>query len=174
MIFTLNHIALLLIALVIGWILGLMMSGRGKYRRAWHDEQVAHRTAIRDRDARIEAANARIVELERQRPVAVAPAAAVGGAALGTGAVMTGATHGRDDLSRITGISQREEVALNEAGYHRYGQIAALNAEQEATLEARLGLKPGMITRDDWRGQAAALDRGDHKPGLLSRLTGSH
>ena len=173
MIFTLNHIALLLIALAIGWLLGLMMSGRGKYRRAWHDEQVAHRTAIRDRDARIEAANSRIVELERQRPVAVAPAAAVGGAALGAGAV-AGATHGRDNLSRISGISQREEVALNEAGYHRYGQIAALNAEQEATLEARLGLTPGTIARNDWRGQAQALERGDHKPGLLGRLTGSH
>ncbi|MGF7203465.1 putative flap endonuclease-1-like 5' DNA nuclease [Sphingobium olei] len=170
--FTMNDLALLVIALLIGWILGLMMSGRGKFKRLWQDERVAHRTGIKDRDARLEAANARIVELERQRPAPVATPAA-GGLAAGTAGVAANGMHGRDDLSRISGISQREEVALNEAGYHRYSQIAAINAEQEATLEARLGLTPGTIARDDWRGQALALERGESKPGLLGRLTGS-
>jgi len=165
MTFTLNDLALLLIALVIGIVLGMMMSGRGKYRRAWHDEQAVHRSAVKDRDARLEAAQARIAELERH---AAAPAAA------GIATTAVGTTHGRDDLSRINGVSQAQEVALNEAGYQRYGQIAALNAEQEATLEARLGLKPGTIAQEDWRGQALALDRDGSKPGLLSRLTGSH
>ena len=136
--FTMNDLALLLIALIVGWLLGLMMSGRGKYKRLWRDEQIAHRPvlkerdgAIRERDARIEAANARIAELERHSgPIGPGTATAVGGA-----------VHGRDDLSRITGLTQAQEVALNEAGYHRYGQIAGLSAEQEATLEARLGLK---------------------------------
>lgn len=164
--FNLNEVALLLVVLVIGWLLGLMMSGRGKYRRLWQDEQAVHRSAIKDRDARIEASHKRIAELERQS--AAAP--------IGAGATTTaaGVTHGRDDLSRISGVSQAQEIALTEAGYHRYGQIAALNAEQEATLEARLGLKPGTIAQEDWRGQALALERGDSKPGLLSRLTGSH
>lgn len=172
--FTMNDLALLVIALVIGWILGLMMSGRGKFKRLWQEERIAHRTGIKDRDARLEAANARIVELERQRPATIAtPAAATGLATRTAGAAATGA-HDRDDLSRINGISQREEVALNEAGYHRYSQIAAINAEQEATLEARLGLKPGTIAHDDWRGQAMALERGESKPGLFSRITGSH
>ena len=161
--FNLNELALLLIALAAGWILGLMMSGRGKYRGLWRDEQIAHRTAIKERDARIEAANVRIAELERQ---------AAGPIGAGTATAVAGAVHGRDDLSRVSGISQSQEIALNEAGYHRYGQIAALNAEQEATLEARLGLKPGTITHEDWRSQALALDRGE-KPGLFSRLTGS-
>ncbi|HAF40539.1 MAG TPA: hypothetical protein DCG90_02010 [Sphingobium sp.] len=161
--FTMNELVLLLIALAIGWLLGLMMSGRGKYRRYWRDEQVAHRTAIKDRDARIEAANLRIAELERQSAGPIGP---------GTATAVSGAVHGRDDLSRIRGISQAQEVALNEAGYHRFGQIAAINAEQEATLEARLGLKPGTIAHEDWRGQAVELERGE-KPGLFSRLTGS-
>lgn len=162
--FTMNDLALLAIALVIGWIFGLMMSGRGKFKRLLQEEKIAHRTALKDRDTRLEAADKRIAELERHSaPIGVGTAAAVGGA-----------VHGRDDLSRISGISQREEVALNEAGYHRYGQIAALNAEQEATLEARLGLTPGTITRNDWRGQALALERAEAKPGLLSRLTGAH
>ena len=167
--FTLNELALLLIALVVGWLLGLMMSGRGKYHRLYRDEEIAHRNAVkerdaalRERDARIEAANVRIAELERQSgPIGPGTATAVGGA-----------VHGRDDLSRIRGVSQAQEVAMNEAGYHRYSQIAALNAEQEATLEARLGLKPGTIAHEDWRGQARTLDHGD-KPGLLGRLTGS-
>lgn len=171
--FTMNDLALLVIALLIGWILGLMMSGRGKFKRLWQEERIAHRTGIKDRDARLEAANARIVELERQRPAPVAAPVAAGGLAAGTAGAAAAGVHGRDDLSRISGISQREEVALNEAGYHSYGQIAAISAEQEATLEARLGLKPGTIARDDWRGQALALERGESKPGLLGRLTGA-
>ena len=155
--FNLNEAALLLIALVIGWLLGLMMSGRGKYRRLWRDEQIAHRQAIKDRDARIETSNARIAELERQ---------STGPIGAGTATAVAGAVHGRDDLSRISGVSQAQEVALNEAGYHRYGQIAALNAEQEATLEARLGLKPGTITHEDWRKQADDLAHG-RKRGLF-------
>lgn len=155
--FNLNEAALLLIALVIGWLLGLMMSGRGKYRQLWRDEQIAHRHAIKDRDARIEASNSRIAELERQSAGPIGP---------GTATAVAGAVHGRDDLSRISGISQAQEVALNEAGYHRYGQIAALNAEQEATLEARLGLKPGTIGHENWRQQADDLAHGK-KRGLF-------
>ena len=33
--FTPNEIALLLVALLAGLVLGLMMSGRGKYKRLW-------------------------------------------------------------------------------------------------------------------------------------------
>ncbi|WHO37110.1 hypothetical protein PMI04_011015 [Sphingobium sp. AP49] len=160
--FTPNEIALLLVALLLGLVLGLMMSGRGKYKRLWRDEQSAHHHAIRDRDVRLSAANERIAELERQ-------SAPIGP---GTAAAVAGGVHGRDDLSRINGITQTQEVTLNEAGYHRYSQIAALNAEQEAILEARLGLRPGTITQEDWRAQANNLERGE-KPGLLSRLTGS-
>ncbi|WP_242122674.1 hypothetical protein [Sphingobium sp. Sx8-8] len=152
MTFTLNEIALLLIALSIGLVLGLMMSGRGKYKRYWRDEQLAHRTAIQDRETRLAAANERIAELERQsRPVGP-----------GTATAVAGAVHGRDDLSRIHGITQQDEITLNEAGYHRFVQIAALNGEQEAALEARLGLKPGVIGREEWREQARLLEARQH------------
>ncbi|MDR7155008.1 putative flap endonuclease-1-like 5' DNA nuclease [Sphingobium xenophagum] len=156
--FTLNDIALLLIALVIGMIFGLMMSGRGKYRRAWRDEQLLHRQSVKERDARIEAAEARVRELERQ-------AVPVGAGAAGVAAAS--ATHERDDLSRIKGISQAQEVSLNEAGYQRFEQIAALGAEQEAALEARLGLVPGTIVQEDWRGQARTLETKPAKRGLF-------
>jgi len=158
--FTLNDIALLLVALTIGLILGLMMSGRGKYRRAWRVEQAAHRAMVKDRDAQLTAANARITDLERRTvpvgAVAAAPVAAADVAA-------------RDDLSRIKGISQAQELSLNEAGYQRYGQIAALDGEQEAALEARLGLTPGTIARENWREQARELDGSGQRKGLFGR-----
>ncbi|KFL46118.1 hypothetical protein IL54_1532 [Sphingobium sp. ba1] len=156
--FTLNDIALLLIALIIGLIFGLMISGRGKYRRAWRDEQLLHRQSVKDRDARLEAAETRVRELERQ-------AVPVGAGA--TSGVAAAATHERDDLSRINGISQAQEVSLNEAGYQRFEQIAALGAEQEAALEARLGLRPGTIVQEDWRGQARTLETKPARRGLF-------
>lgn len=159
--FTLNDIALLLIALLAGLVLGMMISGRGKYRRLWRDEQLLHREAVKDRDARMTAANARIAELERHQATPIAAGAATTAA---------GGVHGRDDLSRINGISQAQEVALNEAGYHRYNQVAAISGEQEATLETQLGLKPGTIAQEDWRKQALELDKGG-KRGLFGRVT---
>jgi predicted flap endonuclease-1-like 5' DNA nuclease len=148
MTFTLNDIVLLAIALLIGLVLGLMMSGRGKYKRYWREEQLAHRNAIKDRDTRLAAANERIAELERQS----------GPIGPGTATAVAGGVDGRDDLSHIHGITQQDEIALNEAGYHRFGQVAAINGEQEAALEARLGLKPGIIAREKWREQAKLLD----------------
>ncbi|MET0248909.1 MAG: hypothetical protein ABW164_04190 [Sphingobium sp.] len=150
--FNLNQIALIVVLFVIGLLLGGMMSGRGKYKRLWRDEQAAHRTMVKDRDARLSAANERIAELERQRndgPIGV-----------GTGAAVAGAVHGRDELTQIRGVTSQEEIVLNEAGYHRFGQIARMSDEQQATLEGRLGLRPGTITRDEWREQARALDSG--------------
>jgi len=161
--FTPNDIALLLIVLLIGLVLGLILSGRGKYKKLWRDEQAAHRQTIQEQDRRIAAANERIAQLERQSgPIGPGTAAAVAGAA----------AHGRDDLVRIRGISEQDEIALNEAGYHRYSQIAALNGEQEAILEGRLGRTPGSIQREEWREQARLLDSGkvDEHGRLYERL----
>ncbi|AEG48523.1 hypothetical protein Sphch_0829 [Sphingobium chlorophenolicum L-1] len=165
MTFTLNEIALLAIALLVGLVLGLIMSGRGKYRRYWRDEQSAHGRTINDRDARLTAAQERIAELERQS----------GPIGPGTAEAVAGAVHGRDNLSRIHGITPQDEIALNEAGYHRYGQIAAMGSEQEATLETRLGLKPGVIAREEWREQARLLDaRKDEEHARLYQRRATH
>ncbi|MET0370208.1 MAG: hypothetical protein ABW039_02405 [Sphingobium sp.] len=156
--FTINEIALLVVALLIGLVLGAMMGGGGKYKRRWRDEERAHKLAIKDRDMRLDAANKRIAELER----------GTGPIGAGTAAAVAGAVHGRDDLTRIRTVSSADEIALNEAGYHRYRQIATLSEEQQATLEARLGLKPGVIARDEWRDQARLLD--DRKDDEHARL----
>jgi predicted flap endonuclease-1-like 5' DNA nuclease len=133
MAFTLNEISLLVIALIAGLLIGLMLSGRGKYKRLWRDEQMAHRQTIRDRDARLAAAPAATARDD------------------GTG---------RDELTRIRGISAKDAAALHEAGYHRYDQIGAMSDEQQAALEARLGREPGTIAREEWRTQARLLETG--------------
>ncbi len=159
--FTLNEIALLLIAMAIGLVLGLMLSGRGKYKRAFRDERRAHAETVKAQEARDKATEKRIAELEAQQARPVSPVA--------TSPVATqGSAPARDQLSRISGIDPQREIALNEAGYHRYDQIVAMNAEQEATMEARLGLTPGTVARDDWRGQARSL-QGERKTGLFGR-----
>lgn len=150
MIFTLNDLALLGITLLIGLFIGLMVSGRGKYKRLWRDERRAHEETRNDRDTRIAAANARIAQQDSRH----------GAIGAGTAAARGGAGHGRDDLTRIRTISGNDEIALNEAGYHRFTQIASLNSEQRATLEARLGRQPGLIARDEWSEQARLLDAG--------------
>lgn len=136
MTFTLNYIALILIALIAGLLLGLMASGRGKYKRLWRDEQLAHRETIRERDARINA------------PVSsrVSPVRAQG--------------EEHDDLTRIRSISAREAAILNEAGYHNYAQMSGMSDEQQATLEGRLGRAPGTIEHEEWRLQAKLLETG--------------
>ena len=132
MAFTLNEILLLVIALFFGLVLGLMISGRGKYKRLWREEQLAHRQTIKDRDARISAAAAPVSD-DRARS---------------------------DDLTRIRGITSSDAAALQESGYHSYGQVGAMSDEQQAMLESRLGREPGTIEREEWRVQARLLDTG--------------
>lgn len=151
MTFTPNEIVLLGLMLLIGLFLGLMMSGRGKYKRLWREEQILHKQTRQDRDARVEAADARIAEMEAHRRTAD-PARAM---------TAVGSSKGNDDLTAIRTISEQDQIVLNEAGYHLYSQIAAMNAEQQATMEARLGRAPGLITRDEWPEQARLLDNGD-------------
>jgi predicted flap endonuclease-1-like 5' DNA nuclease len=158
MIFTLNEIALLVVALLIGLVVGGMLGTGGKYKRRWQEEQAAHRLTIKDRDARLAAANERIAEIERNR----------GPIGAGTAAAVAGAVRGRDDLTRIRTINAQDEIALNEAGYHRFAQIATMSDEQQATLEGRMGLRPGVIGRDEWREQARLLaDRNDEEHARL-------
>ena len=97
---------------------------------------MAHRQTIKDRDARISAA-------------AAPPAAPV-----------SDDRPRSDDLTRIRGITSSDAAALQESGYHSYGQVGAMSDEQQAMLESRLGREPGTIEREEWRVQARLLDTG--------------
>lgn len=62
-----------------------------------------------------------------------------------------------DDLKRISGVGPKLEATLNELGFYHFDQIAAWTPEHVAWVDARLKFK-GRIERDDWIGQARALD----------------
>ena len=150
--FTVNQWAILALVLVLGWLLGLMSrSGGGKWRRDYERERAEHAKLRAEHDARVAAANKRIAELERHEPHVGAGTA---------GGIAAAASGRRDDLTRIDGINAAEETRLNDSGYHSLRDIAAMSADQEAALEARLGYGRGRIAEQRWREQADALARG--------------
>jgi len=161
--FSTNQWAIVALVLVLGFVLGLASrSGGGKYRRLYDKERADHAALRRDHDARVEAANLRIAELERNQP-------AIGA---GTGGAIAAAASGRrDDLSLIRGIGRTEETRLNEAGIHGYRDINGLSPDQAAALEARMGYAPGRIQRESWIHQAKLLEGGrkeEHRRWLAS------
>jgi len=146
-----NEWIILFLVLILGILIGLLLHpGSARYRREAEEERAARIEAERANAARIGAANTRIAELERYAPpIGAGTAAAVGAAASGA----------RDDLSLIRGVGRERETRLNELGIHRYRDITALSAEEEAALEGRMGLEPGTIAREEWRDQAALLGK---------------
>jgi NADH-quinone oxidoreductase subunit E len=64
-----------------------------------------------------------------------------------------------DDLKAISGVGPKLEIVLNGLGIRSYAQVAALTADEIASIEDQLGFK-GRIVRDDWAGQAKALMKG--------------
>jgi predicted flap endonuclease-1-like 5' DNA nuclease len=146
-----NEWAILLLVLILGILLGLLArGGAARYRREAEEERAARIEIERAYDIRIKAANERIAELERHAaPIGAGTAAAVGAAASGA----------RDDLSLIRGVDRAGETRLNDLGVHRYRDITRLSADEEAALEGRMGLNPGTIAREEWREQAALLER---------------
>lgn len=146
-----NEWAILLLVLILGILLGLLArGGSGRYRREAEEERAARIEIERAYDARIKAANERIAELERHAaPIGAGTAAAVGAAA----------SSERDDLSLIRGVDRGGETRLNDLGVHRYRDITRLSADEETALEGRMGLDVGTIAREEWREQAALLER---------------
>ena len=61
------------------------------------------------------------------------------------------------DLVKIRGIGDVMEATLNKNGISTYAQIAAMTDEEAVALDLKLNLK-SMITRFEWREQAAELD----------------
>ena len=150
--FTTNQWAILALVLVLGWLLGLASrSGGAKWRRQLEEEQAEHAAIVAERDelrARIDGSNARIADLEQRVPPT---------SGLGSGSIAAAVQGRTDDLSLIDGIGRGGETRLNELGYHRYAQIADMSDREAAELEGRLGAEPGLVIRERWREQAAAM-----------------
>jgi predicted flap endonuclease-1-like 5' DNA nuclease len=66
-----------------------------------------------------------------------------------------------DDLSRLKGVGPKFVARLRELGITRYDQLAAMNANEAAHLDERLGPFQGRLARDRVIEQADYLARGD-------------
>jgi predicted flap endonuclease-1-like 5' DNA nuclease len=66
-----------------------------------------------------------------------------------------------DDLTRIKGLGPKAQSVLQGIGIHRYAQLAALDPDQAAEVDARLGAFKGRIFRDRWIDQARFLEQDD-------------
>jgi predicted flap endonuclease-1-like 5' DNA nuclease len=64
----------------------------------------------------------------------------------------------RDDLTKINGVGPKIQKKLNELGIYSYRQIAEFSPEDIETVAASLKVFKGRIGRDNWIGQAAALN----------------
>ena len=64
-----------------------------------------------------------------------------------------------DDLKKLPGVGPATEKKLNALGITTYAQIAALTADEIATVDAELKLK-GKIEEDDWPSLARELAGG--------------
>ena len=64
-----------------------------------------------------------------------------------------------DNLTRIRGIGERNEILLNSLGIYHYGQIAAWTPAEMRWIGQYLAF-PERIERDDWQGQAMVLATG--------------
>lgn len=152
--FTTNQWVVVFLVLLLGWLLGLISrSGGAKWRRAYEAERDGRIEDSREHAAALEAANARIAELERAQPV-VAPVVAEPVSNTETLDLT------RDDLARIRGVGAAGERRLNDVGVYRYADIAGLTPADEAALEEKLGADPGYIEQEQWREQAALLAEG--------------
>ncbi|PZU08604.1 hypothetical protein [Sphingomonas sp.] len=152
--FTTQQWVILFLVFVLGWLLGLLSRSTKKWRRAYETERDARIEEQREQAAALETAQARIVELERERPAAaIAPATTVASPA-------STLDLRRDDLSLIRGLGPEGEQDLNEEGLYRYGQIIEMTTAEEAELEDRLGADRGYIRQEQWREQAQLLAEG--------------
>jgi large subunit ribosomal protein L21 len=68
-------------------------------------------------------------------------------------------TSGGDNLSLISGVGPKIKLSLNELGYTRFDQIAALTPDEIEAIETALKSK-GRVARDEWIAQARDLMEG--------------
>ncbi len=66
---------------------------------------------------------------------------------------------GGDNLSLISGVGPKIKQSLNELGYTRFDQIAALTPDEIEAIETALKSK-GRVARDEWIDQARDLMEG--------------
>jgi NADH-quinone oxidoreductase subunit E len=109
-------------------------------------------------------------EEEAGRPATNEPADAASGespseAATGHDPATAGDQPIADDLTEISGIGPKIAEMLNEAGIHRFAQIAAWTDEDIDRFDAMVGGPEDRVRRDDWVEQARRLTEGTETDG---------
>ena len=78
--------------------------------------------------------------------------------------LLRSASYGRkDDLTKISGVGPKLERLLNRNGVYYFWQVADWRKRDVNTMDDRLEVFKGRITRDDWVRQAAGLVRNEPK-----------
>lgn len=155
--FALSAVFLLLVAFFLGCVVGCLLRGALRRRKAQAD------TATITREERAPtvapAAERRpLSQAAEAEPAPAEPAAAVTGEPDAGRAEM--ATAGRpDDLKRIKGVGPAIEKKLKDMGVERFEQIANWTRADVEKVDAELNFK-GRIDRDDWISQAKSLASG--------------
>ena len=66
-----------------------------------------------------------------------------------------------NDLTTLKGLGPKVAARLEELGFHRVADIAALTPAEAERLDASLGTFQGRMARDRWIEQAQLLTAGD-------------
>lgn len=106
------------------------------------------------------------VPAERPQPIAderIAPTPVVSAAPAPPAAVQTG--YASAPVTMLKGLGPKVAARLAELGITTIGQLAALDDDRAATLDAQLGAFAGRMERDRWLEQARFL-AADDKPGF--------
>ena len=149
-----NPLAIFLIALAIGLILGFMLLRR-RQKVSLTDSAPVRPYMSNTRDSAREG-----------NDIASEAAAATSDV---TGEIIGARVHdhlvngpaGGDDFQRLKGVGPKLAAALHERGFTRYEQLAHLSPEEVERIDAQLGAFRGRLQRDLIVEQASYLARGD-------------
>ena len=123
------------------------------------DDLAAARKTIKAREARIAELEASIPEDDKH-----AAAWPTGAWKSGTTKLKTPGIGHSDDLKVISGIGPQMEELLNSFDIKSWEQLADLDKDGIAVVDAALTDFPGRIERDEWVPQAKAIMENGHKP----------
>ncbi|GHC51738.1 hypothetical protein [Ulvibacter litoralis] len=70
-----------------------------------------------------------------------------------------GDENNKDNLTRIKGVGPYIELKLNEIGIYNFDQVSKLKESDIRIITDLIDFFPGRIERDDWVGQAEALNQ---------------
>ena len=156
MTFSADYLPYILIAVLIGAILGFLLL-RPKQKVRLNDDTPT-------RPYMQAPSNPRVADSPKEDNDIVSEAAAAAGDV--TGEILDAPVHahlgeGTDEFQRLKGVGPKFAQALQARGFVRFEQLASLSAEEIARLDAELGPFRGRLQRDRIPEQATYLARGD-------------